>query len=584
VRVQQTARFMATWNGVIKELIDEGQVKHVGGDHLQVWHMERILEQSTHRKVEFNLLSASPSHGQFDTIRFSQSRNIECIVLMKTTFLGGDETAERSRLGDAGRAVETIAERIGRTPLQVEVTWWLQRGVLVLPVLPFPDATVNQSPEKYNDWVDVMTSRFQEVYALCHPFTRRALFCSETLVHRLQLNKEDMEAIDALDMDKAQKLDMIDRALEESKKLEEVAKQQLKISRHLQQSRPGTASDLPVDRQPPQLPKGLQQKIDKQLREKEQARAARRAERKAQREAARKQKEESERQAHDIQAQAQAQASVNEDTVADRHADGQEGASKRGKGATDHAADSTGDRNAGVGDQGPVITGDTPDTEPGSRGDVPGKPGRGSASPPPADESTIQTTPSAMNEVLFPVDVGSLQSYTDSMDSAGVAARVGADAGAGGASIGADPDDDKSATMNDVLFPMDVTSLSNSDSLGQAHGIGESVENPEEELRQLLSSYFTKEASQIANEVHRLTAPIAMSSAQSGSLGERGESKLTPEEGEGGGTERETSRVMSPGHLKLSEAEGDEALVDNEGAGAAGGLIQDEEPEIEEFE
>ena len=114
------------------------------------------------------------------------------------------------------RNVPEIALHLGRTDLKVEITWALQRGLIVVPPTLFPDANVMKDAEQLDAWKRHATSRASDCFSLVHPFTRRPLFCSPTLVHRVSLEPAHMAAIAALDEDYRAEQAAIHRALEAS--------------------------------------------------------------------------------------------------------------------------------------------------------------------------------------------------------------------------------------------------------------------------------------------------------------------------------------------------------------------------------
>jgi hypothetical protein len=112
--------------------------------------------------------------------------------------------------------VPELALHLGRTDLQVEITWALQRGLIVVPPTHFPDANVMKDADLLDTWKRHAASRASDCFSLVHPFTRRPLFCSPTLVHRVSLEPAHMAAIAALDEDYRAEQAALTRALEAS--------------------------------------------------------------------------------------------------------------------------------------------------------------------------------------------------------------------------------------------------------------------------------------------------------------------------------------------------------------------------------
>jgi len=193
VRNRQTDLFLKAWNGPIASLKADGLVKDVGVDGLTVWQLERIIDDA-HESPAFNALSMSPQHARYDEVRFCQSRGIEVVALLGGTPDGGGHDGasfkhagplapvppspedpsrkpEKKKVSAAqaranasrrkGRAlsVADVAKAIGRTPLQVEITWALQRGLIAVPNTSFPEREVRTSRAWKPEWATITTKR-----------------------------------------------------------------------------------------------------------------------------------------------------------------------------------------------------------------------------------------------------------------------------------------------------------------------------------------------------------------------------------------------------------------------------------------
>ena len=218
VRNKQVQIMLDTLTGPLAALKNDGFVKAVGGDNLQPWHIERIVDE-THENPAFNMLPVSPRHARHNEIRFCQARGIECIALLGTT--AEEEETERSLNDDPyENTLLDLAKELGRTEHQIECTWALQRGLVVLPRTTFPSAH-SRTAAAYGEWLDGMKTRLAETYALVHPFARRPLFCSKTHVHRLLLTPAHMKAIEKMDVDLAAMSAELEAQLTETKAFEQ---------------------------------------------------------------------------------------------------------------------------------------------------------------------------------------------------------------------------------------------------------------------------------------------------------------------------------------------------------------------------
>jgi len=91
---------------------------------------------------------------------------------------------------------------LGRTELQIEVTWALQRGLVAVPVVGYPSQEVTSSPSAFQAWHADVKRSLAVTFSLVHPFARRPLFCSSNLVHRVMLDPEMMDGLARLDVDR----------------------------------------------------------------------------------------------------------------------------------------------------------------------------------------------------------------------------------------------------------------------------------------------------------------------------------------------------------------------------------------------
>jgi hypothetical protein len=78
---------------------------------------------------------------------------------------------------------------------QVEITWALQRGLIVVPATAYPAREVAGSAAAFGDWLEDAHRKASQAFALVHPFARRPLFCSKQLVHRVMLDPDHMASL-----------------------------------------------------------------------------------------------------------------------------------------------------------------------------------------------------------------------------------------------------------------------------------------------------------------------------------------------------------------------------------------------------
>jgi len=55
---------MKLWNGPLTSLLVDGRVKAMGGDGLENWQLERLIDDA-HEAPMFNALALTPQRGRF---------------------------------------------------------------------------------------------------------------------------------------------------------------------------------------------------------------------------------------------------------------------------------------------------------------------------------------------------------------------------------------------------------------------------------------------------------------------------------------------------------------------------------------
>ena len=113
--------YVDTWKAVI-ELLETGRTTSIGVSNFQPDHLERIID-ATGVTPAVNQIEIHPYFANNELREFSKARGI---VVEAWSPLGkGDELSDP--------VVTEIAEKHGKTPAQVVLSWHLQRGDVAIP-------------------------------------------------------------------------------------------------------------------------------------------------------------------------------------------------------------------------------------------------------------------------------------------------------------------------------------------------------------------------------------------------------------------------------------------------------------------
>lgn len=67
ISLVQVSLFMKLWNGPLTSLLVDGRVKAVGGDGLENWQLERLIDDA-HEAPMFNALALTTQRGRFAVV------------------------------------------------------------------------------------------------------------------------------------------------------------------------------------------------------------------------------------------------------------------------------------------------------------------------------------------------------------------------------------------------------------------------------------------------------------------------------------------------------------------------------------
>lgn len=186
--------FLKTWQRLCEQ-IENGHVAQAGVHQLKTWQLSSTLrtlnsdedKSPAHRvSIVSEVISLNDTGAEITNIAHSQGVEV-CCFLTK---------------GDLEREdVREVAEEMGKTPVQVLLSWALQRGLV--PVAPVDigakDARLPSSSaaasSKYQAWRDVTTSLLDQTLALLHPFTRRPEAYAPNEGRRVVLTTKQMDKL-----------------------------------------------------------------------------------------------------------------------------------------------------------------------------------------------------------------------------------------------------------------------------------------------------------------------------------------------------------------------------------------------------
>ena len=120
-------KYLASW-AVLEELYAEGRIRAIGVSNFMVHHLEDLLPQASVvpavNQIEFHPRLQTP-----DLVRYCQERDI--VVEAWSPIMRGD-------VGSVPEIAQ-LAERLGKTPVQVTLRWQIQRGIVTIPKSANPD-------------------------------------------------------------------------------------------------------------------------------------------------------------------------------------------------------------------------------------------------------------------------------------------------------------------------------------------------------------------------------------------------------------------------------------------------------------
>ncbi|MEU1778460.1 MULTISPECIES: aldo/keto reductase [Streptomyces] len=109
--------------GALKELQDEGKIRHIGLSKVTVEELEEAREQITVASVQ-NLYNLTDRHND-EMVDYCEKHSIAFIAWLPIA---------RGELAAEGSPVTAIAAELGATPGQVALAWLLHRSPVVIPI------------------------------------------------------------------------------------------------------------------------------------------------------------------------------------------------------------------------------------------------------------------------------------------------------------------------------------------------------------------------------------------------------------------------------------------------------------------
>ncbi|MCQ4043402.1 aldo/keto reductase [Streptantibioticus rubrisoli] len=109
--------------GALKELQDEGKIRHIGLSKVTVEELEQAREQITVASVQ-NVYNLTDRHND-DVVEYCEKHSIAFIAWLPIA---------RGELAAEGSPVTAIAAELGVTPSQVALAWLLHRSPAVIPI------------------------------------------------------------------------------------------------------------------------------------------------------------------------------------------------------------------------------------------------------------------------------------------------------------------------------------------------------------------------------------------------------------------------------------------------------------------
>ena len=106
-------------------LLEEGSIRAIGVSNFKAWHLRQVFEE-TGVTPDVNQIQVSPYSTRDDLRRFNAEHGI---ATESWSPIGGSKAA-RLRTDPV---IAGIAEKYGRSPVQVVLRWHLQLGLIVIP-------------------------------------------------------------------------------------------------------------------------------------------------------------------------------------------------------------------------------------------------------------------------------------------------------------------------------------------------------------------------------------------------------------------------------------------------------------------
>jgi len=125
----QHGRYVEAWEGLVG-LLQSGRVKAIGTSNFKPAHLDRIIE-ATGVIPDVNQIQLSPLTTRLEARAYHKERGI---VTQSWSPIGGQGTAVR----DEPKVLQ-LAEKYGKTPVQVVLRWHLDLGLTVVPKSSDPE-------------------------------------------------------------------------------------------------------------------------------------------------------------------------------------------------------------------------------------------------------------------------------------------------------------------------------------------------------------------------------------------------------------------------------------------------------------
>ncbi|THV26802.1 aldo/keto reductase [Glycomyces paridis] len=119
----QHGQYVEAWRGLAR-LLDAGRVKAIGTSNFKPAHLDRIIE-ATGVVPDVNQIQLSPLTTRPASRAYDEERGI---VTQSWSPIGGQGGAVREH-----PTVTALAEKYGRTPVQIVLRWHLDLGLAVVP-------------------------------------------------------------------------------------------------------------------------------------------------------------------------------------------------------------------------------------------------------------------------------------------------------------------------------------------------------------------------------------------------------------------------------------------------------------------